>query len=485
MADTLPEAPAAQIPPRPAAPARPGRAPRSVTAMIAAFAAIIAALMTTVDWYRVTLALVGTDPVAGHQTFSQSFDFRGTRVWLGVVVVGVALGVALQAALALRFRDRSVGLRVAGSAAALVGLVAVAWPAGPKLVEDYVRDRSGGLDIHTVESTLRSQFPNLDIHVSLTTTLGGGYRATLIAAVVALIAGVTFAFERRMSLDAVVPSGARTRTTASVPMTSGGAATSGFLSGLLADVRNELATHPLNERALRAALASAPPVRDFGAAIGAGNPALIAEIKRASPSAGRIGDADAASHAIAYQGAGASAVSVLTLPRHFGGSLEDLQAVRAAVQIPVLRKDFLVDPRQLLEARALGADAALLIVAALSDGELQEMLAAAHELGLAALVEAHDRAELDRALAAGATIVGVNARDLATLDVDTDRALELVRLIPEGVRSVLESGISTRDQVVRAVDAGADAILVGEALMRADDVGGLVRRLLGTSGGVN
>ena len=253
----------------------------------------------------------------------------------------------------------------------------------------------------------------------------------------------------------------------------------GFLQDAIAEVRRELAARPLDEDALRVRLGQAPPVRDFAAALRATHPSLIAEVKRASPSAGHIADADPALQASAYERAGAAAISVLTLPRHFGGSIEDLHAVRSTVDAPVLRKDFLVHPSQLLEARVEGADAVLLIVSALSDDELRSMLAMASELGLAALVETHDAGDLERATAAGAAIIGVNARDLVTLDIDVDRALDLLARVPPGVLKVIESGVSTREQVVRAVAAGADAVLIGEALMRAADPTAKVRELLG------
>jgi indole-3-glycerol phosphate synthase len=223
-----------------------------------------------------------------------------------------------------------------------------------------------------------------------------------------------------------------------------------------------------------------PPAKDLEAALRAAEPpALIAEVKRASPSAGVIAeDVNPSVLARGYQAGGAAAVSVLTEPRHFQGSLADLQAVRSSVSIPVLRKDFLIHPSQVIEARASGADAVLLIVAALSDPQLRALLEAAHDVGLATLVETHSDEDLRRAVESGAAIIGVNARDLETLDVDVAGALARVGRVPDDRISVLESGISTRANVDAALEAGASAILVGEALMRADDPARAVRKLL-------
>ncbi len=253
----------------------------------------------------------------------------------------------------------------------------------------------------------------------------------------------------------------------------------GFLSDMVADVRRDLDRRPPDESKLMALALGMPPARDFAAALRSGRPAVIAEVKRSSPSAGRIADADPGRQAAAYEAAGAAALSVLTEPRHFDGSLADLRAVHAATTIPVLRKDFLIHPAQLMEARVGGADAALLIAACLSQAELAALLGAAKDLGLAALVEAHSEEDLAKAAEAGAEAIGVNARDLETLEVDEGRALELLGRAPEGRIAVLESGISTREQVERAVEAGADAVLVGEALMRAADPGAKLRELLG------
>ncbi|GIV00776.1 MAG: indole-3-glycerol phosphate synthase [Actinomycetota bacterium] len=257
----------------------------------------------------------------------------------------------------------------------------------------------------------------------------------------------------------------------------------GFLTEHVAEVRQRLERRPLDAGRLQALAAGLPPARGFAAALRAASvPAVIAEVKRSSPSAGPLAeDADAAALARRYEEAGAAAVSVLTEPRHFGGSLADLRAVHLAVSVPVLRKDFLVHPDQVLEARVGGADAVLLIVAALSRSELEAMLATARDLGLDALVEVHTEAELETALRAGAEVIGVNARDLETLEVDPEGALEVLAQVPSDRVAVAESGISTRAQVEAALAAGARAVLVGEALVRAPDPGVVLRELRGAA----
>ncbi len=227
--------------------------------------------------------------------------------------------------------------------------------------------------------------------------------------------------------------------------------------------------------------ADAAPPRDFAAALWRpGEVRLLAEVKRRSPSAGEIRPgADPAEVARDYEAGGAAALSVLTDGAYFGGSLAALGAVRQAVALPVLRKDFVVHPVQLWEARAAGADAVLLIVRILDDALLGELLALAGELGMAALVEVHDAAELRRALAAGTQLVGVNNRDLATFETDLARSLELVRRVPSGVTFVAESGIRTAADVEQLGAAGVDAVLVGESLMRQPDLRAAAARLAG------
>jgi indole-3-glycerol phosphate synthase len=212
---------------------------------------------------------------------------------------------------------------------------------------------------------------------------------------------------------------------------------------------------------------------------------VIAEIKRRSPSKGTLdASIDAAERARRYEEAGAAALSVLTEPEHFGGSLDDLARAAASVRIPILRKDFLVDPLQLLEARALGASAGLLIARALPPGDLERMVAAGNDAGLELLVEVRDDAELERAVLAGARIIGVNTRNLETLEIDEAIGRRLVRQVPAGVVAVYESGIADRAGVERAAAAGADAVLVGSALSAAGDPGAMLRSLVGVPGAV-
>jgi len=207
---------------------------------------------------------------------------------------------------------------------------------------------------------------------------------------------------------------------------------------------------------------------------------VIAEVKRSSPSKGALAQiADPAALAKIYQDNGASVVSVLTEGRRFGGSLDDLDAVRKSVSIPVLRKDFMVDEYQFFEARAHGADLVLLIVAALSNDQLRDFLALTHELGMKALVEVHTEAELETAMALSAQIIGVNSRNLKTLDVDRKVFAQLLPRIPDHVVKVAESGISVRSDVEYAQSLGADAVLIGEALVLGSDPGATLRALIG------
>ncbi len=253
------------------------------------------------------------------------------------------------------------------------------------------------------------------------------------------------------------------------------------LDPIIASTREENARRraAVPEADLERAAAGRSDFRPFAAAL-AGGPglSLIAEHKRRSPSAGLIrDDLELADVVAAYERGGASALSILTEPTSFGGSLDDLRAARAAATLPILRKDFIVDPYQLLEAVAAGADAVLLIVAALALEELAALHARARELGLAALVEVHDAGELTAALEAGAEIVGINNRDLTTLEVDVRTTLELAPSIPAGTTIVAESGFTRRTQLDELAEAGVDAVLVGEALMRADDIEAACRAL--------
>lgn len=213
------------------------------------------------------------------------------------------------------------------------------------------------------------------------------------------------------------------------------------------------------------ALDAAASLRGDGSTLG-----LIAEVKRASPSKGALASIPApAELAAIYEAGGAGAISVLTEQRRFHGSLADLDAVRARVNVPLLRKDFVVDPYQILEARAHGADLILLIVAALDDAQLRDLNALTAELGMQALVETHTAAELDRALAIDPAIVGVNARDLKTLDVDLARAAALLGQIPPQILAIGESAVADVADVEAYARAGADAVLVGEALVTSGD----------------
>jgi indole-3-glycerol phosphate synthase len=260
-----------------------------------------------------------------------------------------------------------------------------------------------------------------------------------------------------------------------------------ILDEILAHKRQELAEArrrvPDAELA-RAAEACAASPRGFRSALwSAPETAVIAELKRRSPSRGELRrDFDPLACAKAYADAGAAALSVLTDERFFGGSLETLEAVRAAVPLPLLRKDFVVDAYQIDEARVHGADAVLLIVAALAPAALEALLAAASGRGLDALVEVHDEGELDVALAAGADLVGINNRDLRSFETDLATTERLAPRVPEGVVLVAESGICTHDDVRRMARAGAAAVLVGESLMREADVGLALRRLRGEEG---
>jgi indole-3-glycerol phosphate synthase len=260
-----------------------------------------------------------------------------------------------------------------------------------------------------------------------------------------------------------------------------GGGTGGILQRIVARKLEEVAALRAGAAELRARAADAPAPLGFAAALR--RPAevrLLAEVKRRSPSAGPIRpDANAPTVAGWYRDAGAAAVSVLTDREFFGGSLDDLRRVRAAVELPLLRKDFVIDPLQVWEARAAGADAVLLIVRILEDARMADLLALAAELGMAALVEAHDAAEVRRALDAGATLLGINNRDLDTFRTDLELSVRLAPGVPAGVTLVAESGIRTAADVARLGAAGVDAVLVGESLMRQPDVPAAAAALCG------
>jgi indole-3-glycerol phosphate synthase len=220
--------------------------------------------------------------------------------------------------------------------------------------------------------------------------------------------------------------------------------------------------------------------RGFERSLRRDRPAIIAEIKKASPSRGLIrADFDPVSIATAYAAGGATAVSVLTEPQFFQGALEHLAAARQAVTLPLLRKDFVVDAYQVVEARAWGADAVLLIVAILDDSQLRELLAVAGETGLDALVEAHTASEVERAVDAEASLIGINNRDLRTFVTRLETAEQLGKLVPDSAVRVAESGIETRADLARLESAGFNAFLIGESLMRSADPAARLRELRG------
>lgn len=254
-----------------------------------------------------------------------------------------------------------------------------------------------------------------------------------------------------------------------------------FLTELLDATRRRIGElHELvTPEALEQRIASVEAPRGFRRALAGDDVAIIAEIKRATPSKGLLrADLNAGATARSYAEGGAAAISVVTEPKHFQGTIEDFTAARGA-GVPVLRKDFILDPMQVFEARAWGADAVLLIVRILSDDELKPLMTATRSLGMDALVEVFDEGDLDRALDAGATLVGVNHRDLETFEVDPGRTAELAPRIPDAATVVALSGVSARADVEALGAAGADAVLVGEHLVTADDPAAAVRALRG------
>lgn len=246
-----------------------------------------------------------------------------------------------------------------------------------------------------------------------------------------------------------------------------------MLDGLVAGAREDAARRRQSRSLsdVETAAVAAPPALDARAALQRGERIkVIAEVKRASPSRGALAEIpDPADLARSYAAGGATAVSVLTEERRFGGSLDDLSAVRAAVDIPVLRKDFIAEPYQVLEARAAGADLVLLIVAALDDATLAHLHALVLELGMTPLVETHDAEEVHRAVALGASVIGVNARDLSTFELDRDLFGRLAPSIPDGTVRIAESAVSGVADVEHYRRAGADVVLVGEALVTGGD----------------
>jgi len=252
------------------------------------------------------------------------------------------------------------------------------------------------------------------------------------------------------------------------------------LSSIIEGVREDLAARRLPMGQLQEALETAPAVRDCLPQLMSSEMSVIAEVKRSSPSKGALATiTDPAGLAAQYEEAGAQVVSVLTEQRRFGGTLADLESVRKAIDLPILRKDFMVDEYQFYEARAHGADVVLLIVAALSKNQLEDYFHLSTELGMRSLIEVHTNDELERALEISPEIIGVNSRNLKTLEVDARAFAELIPQIPSTIARVAESGISTREEVVFAQECGATAILVGEALVRSGSPSVAINQLLG------
>jgi indole-3-glycerol phosphate synthase len=252
------------------------------------------------------------------------------------------------------------------------------------------------------------------------------------------------------------------------------------LNSIIEGVREDLAARRLPMGQLQEALETAPAVRDCLPHLLSIEMSVIAEVKRSSPSKGALAPiSDPAGLAAQYEEAGAHVVSVLTEQRRFGGSLADLDVVRRAIDLPILRKDFMVDEYQFYEARAHGADVVLLIVAALSKNQLEDYFHLSTELGMRSLIEVHTHDELERALEISPEIIGVNSRNLKTLEVDSRAFAELIPQIPANIARVAESGISTREEVLFAQECGASAILVGEALVRSGAPSVAINQLLG------
>ena len=256
-----------------------------------------------------------------------------------------------------------------------------------------------------------------------------------------------------------------------MPETQGSDSLPGVLAAIVKTKHEEVAALRRRSAILEAEVVDAPPARDMVSALRAPeHVALIAECKRRSPGAGEIRpDLDPRSLTLGYEESGAAAISVLTDATYFGGSLDDLRAARDATTVPILRKDFTVDPVQVVEARAGGADAVLLIVRILDDAALRALFSEVEALGMTALVETHDEGELLRAVELGAALIGINNRDLATFTTDLDTTIGLLEQVPDGTVIVSESGIRGAEDVARLGAVGVDAVLVGETLLRAAD----------------
>ena len=254
----------------------------------------------------------------------------------------------------------------------------------------------------------------------------------------------------------------------------------GTLGRIVGEARQRVAALKAHRHALEAAVRTTPAGPAFVDALRSSDVSVIAEVKRRSPSKGAINPAlDAAAQARAYRKGGARAISVLTEGAHFGGSAEDLEEIRAVVDTPLLKKDFHVDPLQVLEGRALRASALLLIARAVTPATLSELAKLALEIGIEPLIEVRDERELEAALAAGARVVGVNSRNLETLQIDPAVCDRIVPLIPAGLVAIFESGVATRADVERAARTGADAVLVGSAVSAAPSPAEAVKGLTG------
>ena len=252
------------------------------------------------------------------------------------------------------------------------------------------------------------------------------------------------------------------------------------LEAIVAGVLEDLEERKVSISELMARVEAAPTVRDAAAALATPGTQVIAEVKRSSPSKGALAQiADPVALASEYEAGGAAVISVLTERRRFSGSNNDLVQVRSEISIPVLRKDFIVTEYQVLETRSLGADLMLLIVASLSDSELRDFYQMATELGMNVLIEVHDESELERAVALSPKIIGVNSRNLKTLEIQSDAFTRLIPMIPTEIIRVAESGISARSEVAAAEAAGAKAILVGETLVKSGNPKATIAELLG------
>jgi len=251
------------------------------------------------------------------------------------------------------------------------------------------------------------------------------------------------------------------------------------LESIIEGVRLDEAARKVSDSELNELIAKASAPRNALAKLSVANLSLIAEIKRSSPSKGDLSRIpEPATLAKIYENSGASIISVLTEERRFKGSLSDFESVRTAVDLPMLRKDFMVSEYLIRESRAFGADLVLLIVAALDDYQLRDFMQLSGELGMDVLVEVHDESELERAVSLAPRIIGVNSRNLKTLEVDTSSFARLLPKIPDGVVKVAESGIGNEGDIKRARQAGADAVLVGEALVKSADPGDTVKKFL-------